>query len=260
MILGEEYSGDKRKKSLPRIVCVWFCFILPVAIHSRIPVNNIFSLHGTTEQIGSGPPCLLMFLDNKHIHTVGLFWTSDKLVAEAATYTTHNKKQETNIHAPCGIRTRNPSINQAAAELSLRPHGHRDQAVSNMPDQFIPKAILIYYRSKKNYQHQLFLSKERSWQFHFLLKAPIRTAGCAVAVASVLSLVASVCATSVDISWCRLCSLCLLRIRSLTRPANCVCRKAVSVKKLLLSARIISTAFILQCPQIVLVSLQCPMK
>jgi hypothetical protein len=79
----------------------------------------------------------------------------------------HNRqqKQEMNIHALCGIRTRNPSINQAAADLSLRPLDHRDRAVSNMPNQFIPNAIRIYYRlkkKKKNYQHQFFLSKEHS--------------------------------------------------------------------------------------------------
>jgi hypothetical protein len=33
-----------------------------------------------------------------HTHTVGLLWTSDQLVAEAATYTTHNKhKRRTSI-------------------------------------------------------------------------------------------------------------------------------------------------------------------
>jgi hypothetical protein len=38
--------------------------------------------------------------------------------------TTH--KHKTNIHAPSGIRNRDPS-NQAAADLRLRPCGHRDQ-------------------------------------------------------------------------------------------------------------------------------------
>jgi hypothetical protein len=59
-------------------------------------------------------------------HTVGLFWTSDQPVAETSTYTgQHNiQKQETNIHAPSGIRARDPS-NQAAAHLHLRPRGTR---------------------------------------------------------------------------------------------------------------------------------------
>jgi hypothetical protein len=67
------------------------------------------------------------FLDHTHTirHTVGLLWTSDQPVAETATYTgQHNiEAQKTNIHAPSGIRTRDPS-NQAAADLCLRSRGH----------------------------------------------------------------------------------------------------------------------------------------
>jgi hypothetical protein len=53
---------------------------------------------------------------------VGLLWTSDQPVAEASTYTEiHNiETQETNIHAPSGIRTRDPS-NRAAADLRITP-------------------------------------------------------------------------------------------------------------------------------------------
>jgi hypothetical protein len=68
------------------------------------------------------------FLDHTYRHTVGLLWTSDQPVAEASTYTgQHNiETQETNIHAPSGIRTRDPS-NQAAADLRRRPRGHWDR-------------------------------------------------------------------------------------------------------------------------------------
>ena len=40
----------------------------------------------------------------------------------------HNTQQthETNIHAPSGIQTRDPS-KRTAADLRLRPHGHRDR-------------------------------------------------------------------------------------------------------------------------------------
>jgi hypothetical protein len=50
-------------------------------------------------------------------HTAGILWTSDQPVSEASTYTgQHNiETQQTNIHAPSGIRTRDPS-NQAAAD------------------------------------------------------------------------------------------------------------------------------------------------
>jgi hypothetical protein len=58
-------------------------------------------------------------------HTVRHLWTIDHLVAEASTYTgQHNiQTQETNIHAPSEIQTRDPS-NQAAADLRLRRLGH----------------------------------------------------------------------------------------------------------------------------------------
>jgi hypothetical protein len=39
--------------------------------------------------------------------------------------------QETNIHAPSGIRTRDPS-NQAAADVRLRPRGHWDWQLLNV--------------------------------------------------------------------------------------------------------------------------------
>jgi hypothetical protein len=54
---------------------------------------------------------------------------SDQPVAETSTYTVqHNiETQQTNIHAPSVIRTRDP-INQAAADLlRLRPRGHWDR-------------------------------------------------------------------------------------------------------------------------------------
>jgi len=50
---------------------------------------------------------------------------SDKLFAKFATQTTHNKKQENNIRALSGIRTRSP-INQAAAVLRRGQRSHRD--------------------------------------------------------------------------------------------------------------------------------------
>jgi hypothetical protein len=68
----------------------------------------------------------LRFLDHKslhHTHAVGLFWTSDQLVAEAATCTTHNKHKR-NSRAFNGIWTRDPT-NQVAVDLCLRPHGYR---------------------------------------------------------------------------------------------------------------------------------------
>jgi hypothetical protein len=49
-------------------------------------------------------------------HTVGLLWTSDQPVAETSTYTGQHKRET--LHAPSGIRTRDP-FNQAAVDLRL---------------------------------------------------------------------------------------------------------------------------------------------
>ena len=80
----------------------------------------------------------LRFLGHIHTHTKGsTLWPSDQLVAEAATYTTHNKTQQTNIHAPSGIRTRDPS-NQVTGNLCLKAHGHRQAGLLLL-------LLLIYY-------------------------------------------------------------------------------------------------------------------
>jgi len=55
--------------------------------------------------------------------SVGLLWTSDRLVSETSTW---QHSQQTDINAPGGIRTRNPSI-RAPADPRLRPCGHCDR-------------------------------------------------------------------------------------------------------------------------------------
>ena len=64
--------------------------------------------------MGQGP--LIHEVSRSH---TGILWTSDQLVAE----TNIQHSQQTNIHAPGGIRTHNLS-RRAAAELRLRPRGH----------------------------------------------------------------------------------------------------------------------------------------
>jgi hypothetical protein len=59
---------------------------------------------------------------------VGHLWTSDQLVAQAAACTTHSKSKRQNIHVLRGILTRDPS-NQAASDLRVRPHGHRNRRI-----------------------------------------------------------------------------------------------------------------------------------
>jgi hypothetical protein len=58
-------------------------------------------------------------------HSVGRLWRSDQ--SDAETYTRqHTTPQDTDIHAPGGIRTRNPR-ERAAADSRLRPLGHWDR-------------------------------------------------------------------------------------------------------------------------------------
>ena len=59
-------------------------------------------------------------------HPVGFLWTSDQPLAETSDNTQHS--QQTDVHAPGWIRTRNP-IKRAAADLRLRPRGHWDRLV-----------------------------------------------------------------------------------------------------------------------------------
>ena len=58
-------------------------------------------------------------------HPTGLLWTSDQLTVEAATYTTHNTRDD-------GTRTRDPS-NHAASDLRHSPHVHRDRPFIKVP-------------------------------------------------------------------------------------------------------------------------------
>jgi hypothetical protein len=57
-------------------------------------------------------------------HSVGLLWTSDQPDAETTTWQ-HTTLQGTDVHAPGGIRTHNPSKRAAADPcLRLQPRGH----------------------------------------------------------------------------------------------------------------------------------------
>jgi len=59
------------------------------------------------------------------LHSVGLHWRSNQPSAEASTWQ-HTTLQETDFHAPSGIRTYNLS-RRAAADPRLRPCGHCDR-------------------------------------------------------------------------------------------------------------------------------------
>jgi len=57
---------------------------------------------------------------------------SDRLVADAVTYTKHNIIDE--HPSISGVRTRYPS-DQTASNLRLRPHGHRNGRDNELVDQ-----------------------------------------------------------------------------------------------------------------------------
>jgi hypothetical protein len=56
----------------------------------------------------------LLIVEASRSHSVGLLWTSDQPDAETSTWQHTQHSQETDIHAPGGIRTRNPSKRAAA--------------------------------------------------------------------------------------------------------------------------------------------------
>ena len=69
--------------------------------------------------------CRRFYCTWSHWHSVGLFWTSDRSVAEVSAYNTQHL-QETNIHAFGGNRTRNPSKRAATGlRITLRAHWDR---------------------------------------------------------------------------------------------------------------------------------------
>jgi hypothetical protein len=60
------------------------------------------------------------------LHSVGLLWTSGQPVAETSARNNTQHPRETDLHVPCGIRTRNPS-KRAVADPRLKPRGHWDR-------------------------------------------------------------------------------------------------------------------------------------
>ena len=57
-----------------------------------------------------------------HTHPLGLVWTSDQLVAEVATYTTHSKHKRRKTMPSAGFEPRDPSI-QAASDRTATGFG-----------------------------------------------------------------------------------------------------------------------------------------
>ena len=85
---------------------------------------------------------------------IGLFWTSDPLVAVAATYNTDNKRNWQKSMPSHRIRNLD-SISQAASELHVKPHGHQDRqgiiTVQLFICCFIFILLLYFLFEKRNY-------------------------------------------------------------------------------------------------------------
>ena len=85
---------------------------------------------------------LKITLNDTHAHSVGLLRASDRPVAETSLPDTPQHSQETDIHAPGGIRTRNPST-RAAADPCLRTRGHWD-VIQHTKSQYPLHGIHIF--------------------------------------------------------------------------------------------------------------------
>jgi hypothetical protein len=89
--------------------------------------------------------CLLLHLIPDHTHVIHIHSFKTLLHDGSArrrflcVYNTYHS-QETNIHAPGGIRTRNPSKRAATGiRVCLRPHGYRDRLWLRIPWRIVLK-------------------------------------------------------------------------------------------------------------------------
>jgi hypothetical protein len=97
----------------------------------------VFFLSGSAAQRGIWPPHLQGFLITHDTpQSVGLLRTSVHPVANTSTWQ-HQHTQQTNIHAPGGIQTRDRS-RRAAVDLRLKPRGHWDR---------LPMQLRLLYRA-----------------------------------------------------------------------------------------------------------------
>jgi hypothetical protein len=96
-------------------------------------------------------------------HSVGLPWRSDQLIAEATTYTTHNKHNRwTSMPS---VWFRHSSCNQTAADILVYcgPHGHWNWPTAN----FTNILFLCLVKSKQQQQKK---KKKNECVFKFLNK------------------------------------------------------------------------------------------
>ena len=129
---------DKYKLASARIfvtsVIVWCS---PITTSNEVSTLAVFLLNSNSRSfspvaqqplVGQGLPIIEASRSHSDTpHSVGLPWISDQPDAETSLYLDNTQhSQETDIHAPGGIRARNPS-KQAAEDPRLRPRGHWDR-------------------------------------------------------------------------------------------------------------------------------------
>ena len=105
----------------------WETFLIVSCKSPRQSVSSkicfLFFFLGTTAQRHDR---LILEVSRSHamtLQSVGLIWTRDRPVAETSTSQHTQHSQETDIHAPGGIRMRN-SIKRAATDPLFRPLSH----------------------------------------------------------------------------------------------------------------------------------------
>jgi len=103
--------------------------------------------HGAAEQTRpESPHCWGFMITLSTSHSVGLLWPNDRPGPETSLPDNTQNSQETEIHAPGGIQTRNLS-RWAAAYPSLVPRGHWDRLTDTQAYRGFHTFVQSYYRN-----------------------------------------------------------------------------------------------------------------
>jgi len=107
---------------------------------------------GTTALSEPGPHSRSFYTThNDAPQSVELLWTSDQLVAQTSTWQHRQHSQQTNVHAPGGVRNHNFG-RRAAADLHFRPRGHWDRQ-----PEYARKWVLYWQKQHDSYNTQFTL-------------------------------------------------------------------------------------------------------
>jgi len=140
--------------------CVITQYMLYMSVHGYIHRH----IHTWTHTYIHAYTYTYIHITHTYMHTpnsVGILWTSDQPVAETSTWQ-HTTRTE-DRHALSGIRTRSPS-KRAAADLRLRPRGHRSWpnfstfSLNSTGDVVITKSeIKIYSENRRKHTFRNFI-------------------------------------------------------------------------------------------------------